>query len=85
MVRAMTRMGPVTQRDIACTLAPFVVATLCVAVPLYYLRWISTLPGLICAGVLAYVLFGLCIRLLPGGRAFFEMLIGLRHTLRRSA
>ena len=85
MVRAMTRLGPIMLRDIVTTLAPFTAAALCVAVPLYYLRWVTHLPGLIGVGLLAYGLFGLCIRLLPGGREFFEMVVGLRHTLRRAA
>ncbi|MEI9973866.1 MAG: lipopolysaccharide biosynthesis protein [Ignavibacteriota bacterium] len=85
MIRAVTRVGPVTVRDIVNILAPFVATAAIVAVPLYFLRGLSGLPALAGVGLLSYALFALCIRLLPGGRAFFDMVIGLRHMLRRSA
>ena len=85
MIRAMTRVGPVSMGDMGRTLAPFVAAACCVAGPLYFLRGISSIVGLAGIGLLAYGLFAVCILLLPGGRAFFTMLIGLRHSFGRTA
>jgi PST family polysaccharide transporter len=85
MIHTMTRTGPVSMRDMWSTLAPFIVAAGCVAAPLYLLRGISSIAGLAGVGLLAYGLFAGCILLLPGGRAFFTMLIGLRHSFGRPA
>jgi PST family polysaccharide transporter len=81
MVRAMTRIGPVRQQDIAKAMLPFVVSPLFVAAPLWYLRETSGAAGLAGVAALVYGLFGLCVLLLPGGRDFFATVMSMRSSL----
>lgn len=85
MVYVMTRRGLVRISDVSRTMLPFFLADILVAIPLYLLRHATKLPALLGIGAMTYVLFVLCLAVLPGRRDFLKMLFSLRSTLQRRA
>ena len=85
MVYAMTRKGVIRIRNLMAALVPFLVSAAVVAIPLYFLRNASGPVQLPAVGVLSYILFLLCLYVLPGGRDLFIMLRSMGSTLRRSS
>jgi cbb3-type cytochrome oxidase subunit 1 len=84
MLYVMTRKGIVTLPDVLRTLAPFLIATLLVAIPLYWMRSAGTLTQMIGLLILSYTLFVVLLAVLPGGREFLKMLRNIGGTIRPS-
>jgi PST family polysaccharide transporter len=84
MLYVMTRKGVVTLPDVSRTLAPFLIATPLVAVPLYWMRTAGTFPQMIGLLVLSYTLFVVLLMVLPGGREFVKMLRNIGEMVRPS-
>ena len=66
------------------TLTPFIIATLLVAIPLYFMRSVARLPEMIGLLLLSYTLFVILLAVLPGGREFLKMLRNIGGTIRPS-
>ncbi|ADW71496.1 lipopolysaccharide biosynthesis protein [Granulicella tundricola] len=84
MLYVMTRKGVITLPDVVQTLIPFIITTLLVAIPLYWMRSAWTLPQMVGLLLLSYSLFVVLLMMLPGGRDFVKMLRNIRGTLRPS-
>ena len=84
MLYVMTRKGVVTMQDILRTLTPFVMATLLVSIPLYWMRSAHTAPALVGLFLLSYTSFVVLLTMLPGRREFIKMLRDIAGQIRTS-
>jgi len=84
MLYVMTRKGGLSLAEIVRTVTPFWITTALVAIPLFWMRSISTLAEMIGLMILNYALFVVLLIVLPGGREFLKMARSIGSVLRQS-